>query len=115
MTMKKFDVHQHTKEGCETVKHGFSWPGFFLTVFWAFHKRLWPQAIIGFMKGFIVVAVPPIAQFEQQTLSRSGFPLILGLIFGFNGNDWRRKRLSSRGWSHVLAVYAGGPERPCEH
>lgn len=113
MTMKKFDVYQHPTEGCETVKQGFSWPGFFLTVFWAFHKRLWPQAIIGLMIGFIVVAFPPIAQFEQQTLGRSGLPLIMGLIFGFNGNDWRRRRLSLRGWSHVLPGEAGGPDGPC--
>lgn len=109
--MTRFDVFAHAAERYEAVKIGFSWPAFFFTLFWAFFKRLWRHAIIALSFIVLLAIVPGFEEFEQRSFGNGGLGLILGLLFGFKGNEWRRRRLEVLGWRLVASVEADNPSQ----
>jgi hypothetical protein len=106
MHMRTFDLFEHATMGYKAVKRGFSWPAFFVTVFWAFAMRLWQPGIIGLSLVVIIVSVPGLAEFEQRSFGNYGLGLVIGLLFGFKGNEWKREGLEARGWHHAATVEA---------
>lgn len=109
--ISRFDVFEHAGNRYEAVKCGFSWPAFFFTLFWAFIKRLWPQAILTLSFVLVLAIVPAFHELERQSFGNSGLGLILGLLFGFRGNVWRTARLEALGWTHASTVEADKPSQ----
>jgi hypothetical protein len=84
--MKSFDVFTNAMGEIEIVKDGFSWPAFFFSWIWGFIAKLWVHASIMLVATLVLVSVP-------------GAPIIVGIIAGFKGNEWRRDNLQQRGFT----------------
>lgn len=97
--MKKFSVYSNGSE-LIAVKQGWSWPGFFFHGIWALTKGLYVQGGIAFAIIIAVLAVAPNA---------GPVGLIIGCLFGSNGNAWWSKRLEARGFAHATFVQAPNP------
>ena len=107
--MRTYDVYQHPTLGFRTVKQGFSWPAFFFTAFWALIKGLWLIVFI-YLSAFALLAVLDYLLWEMAVggtywVKHLGY-LILWLLAGVKGNDWRRSRLNRRGFSLVSTLTA---------
>jgi hypothetical protein len=90
--MRQYRIFGHPSGLVETVKQGWSWPGFFFTWLWALIKGLWLIGLVAF--------VIQVATSYDPALS-SLVSLIMMIVFGVNGNDWREKDLISKGYSVV--------------
>ena len=106
--MKDYKIFEYP-EGCqEAVKQGWSWPGFFFGPIWALVKKMWGLGA-GLLVAVIVLAMFPV----ESSLGLLATLISLGIYVacGINGNRWREKHLSSRGYDHVDTVSAPNPER----
>ncbi len=78
------------------VREGFSWGAFFFSVIWALYHRLWFGAlmIIG-----LTAAVSLVSDFlDVDPITSAVLGLAVSLIIGWEGNDWRRRKLERRGY-----------------
>jgi hypothetical protein len=78
------------------VKEGFAWGAFAFGPLWAlFHRLWWPAA--GMIAAIAAIAA---AEALLPLPPDAATPLWLGLslVFGFEGNDWRREGLAARGY-----------------
>jgi oligopeptide/dipeptide ABC transporter ATP-binding protein len=100
--MGTFDAYVNPSGDLEVVKRGFSWPGFFFGFIWAFLKKL---KLIGslLLVAFIVLRV--LEAIAGGNNSFGGLIFIgllnlgLALLVGFQGNHWRRKKLTAGGYT----------------
>jgi hypothetical protein len=110
--MKEFAIYRNPVNHYEAVKKGFSWPGFFFVVIWAFIKRMWAAGcavlgglfLFGMMLAFMGVSD---ASFDMLTNIVS---IILAVLFGVYGNELRETNLQERGYDLVGVVSAANPE-----
>ena len=108
--MNTYNGYVHPTEGCEVVKRGFSWPGFFFGWIWAFVKKLWilGPVLIPFDVAWILAG-----EFGGEV----GFgiacfvDLVISLIVGVNGNAWRQRNLERRGYKLVARGRAKDHEK----
>lgn len=115
--MSEFNVYKHPIRGYEAVKIGFSWPAFFFSGFWLLAKQLWGMAGIWLVLSMFLGVFDG---FGTQTPRGAGdviffiiiilLYLTLWLIPAFNGNKWREKNLSSRGYKWVSLSQADTPD-----
>jgi len=110
--MKIFDIYRHpgNKGGTrgrttfwgareiEVVKKGFSWPGLFFNVWWAFAKRLYPQAA-ALAVVYVTVIVWDNTQVSIAAIAAASF-------VGVQGNAWRRSELSRHGFQLEESIEA---------
>jgi hypothetical protein len=92
----------------ELVKEGFSWPAFFLGIFWALYHRLWLVAV-----ALLVVCAGLSVAFEELHLDQVGISLTffaISVLVGLFGNDWRRAGLRRRGYGEDGVVTAANLE-----
>jgi hypothetical protein len=111
--MKTFTVFRHPTLGFQAVKVGFSWPGFFFTLFWTLVKKLWGQALGIF--GVIVLLVIIETAFENEGSTGGALLMLLAQLavyigVGIKGNEWRVSNLQKRGFQLVETVQAETPE-----
>ena len=121
--MRTYDVYQHPTLGFRTVKQGFSWPAFLFTGFWALVKGLWLIVFI-YVVAFMLLAFLDYLFWEMAIGGASWVKhvgqLVLYLLAGVKGNDWRRANLTRRGFTLVCSLTAKnsrdainkGPEVP---
>lgn len=111
--MRTFEVFTHTEKGNEAVKKGFSWPGFFFGFIWAFVKGL-PG--IGFL---LIIAAVGLRVLEAVAVAErsSGMMVFVALLYlavllvvGFQGNNWRRSKLTQKGYILTKAIDAANPD-----
>jgi hypothetical protein len=120
--MKTFSIYAHPSGAVKAIKKGFSWPGAFFGCIWAFAKQLW---LVGFS---LIVAVMVVEMIIAQVLAVSpevsqspGLltvvrlfdivgPLVVGFVVGWQGNNWRGKKLRARGYTLTQIVDAATPE-----
>ena len=99
--MSIFDIYTHNEKGHEAVKIGFSWPGFFFGFIWAFVKGL-PGIGCLLILAFVVLrfleAVAVASQSSLLMLFVAVLYLEVPLIVGFYGNDWRRSKMTKKGY-----------------
>ena len=110
----EFDVFEHASGRYEAVKHGFSWPAFFFTFVWAFVKRLWLLGVVVLGLAVAAAFAPGFQEFVQRVFGDGGLGLVISLILGFKGNEWKRQHLIERGWRHVTVVEATHPQNAIE-
>ena len=109
--MKVYTVHLR-RHGLDpdrdllVVKEGFSWPAFFLSFPWALWHRLWVPAAVIFLAGTAVTLAG--TKLHLDPLSQSALSLGLAAIFGYLGNDLRRRRLERLGYA--LADVSSGDD-----
>lgn len=78
------------------VKEGFNWPAAIFTVFWALWSGLWLVALIIFLVSAGLQVALELTGADQTVQVVAG--LGLSLLIGFCANDWRRAKLSRRGY-----------------
>ncbi|MBT3915290.1 MAG: DUF2628 domain-containing protein [Rhodospirillaceae bacterium] len=107
-TLHQPSISQDAAAAVVPVKEGFSWPGFFFSVFWALWHRLWFWAI-GFAVASIVLGLVLKGlggdEFVQSTAS-----LALALIIGWTANDLRRRKLAKQGFEERAVMVANNKE-----
>ncbi|GAK50611.1 hypothetical protein U14_01844 [Candidatus Moduliflexus flocculans] len=111
--MKEYKIFQHPQGTIEAVKQGWSWPAFFFGCIWALVKKMTGLGI-GVLAAFIVLgAISASAGGDAEQAidgltSLGGF--VLAIVFGVNGNAWREKNLTARGFAYKTTVQAATPE-----
>ncbi|MDP6690665.1 MAG: DUF2628 domain-containing protein [Alphaproteobacteria bacterium] len=87
------------------IKEGFCWPALFMPIIWLlYRKQFWGLlAYLLLMIGFSVL-IYVVGLGESAILLLS---LVLALLVAAQANDWRRWRLSRRGYELVTVVAAG--------
>jgi hypothetical protein len=94
--MKTYGVYKHPIKGIEVVKSGWSWPGFWFTIFWLFVKKIYGRAFVllavSLFFGVFVTAS------ELPVIVLHFFGLFVGLYAGSAGNSWRINNLGKRGY-----------------
>ena len=84
------------------VKEGFSWPAFFIPLFWLIYKRMWIVLV------FYVAATITLALLADIALLPDGAVLVgnlaVNLILGLEGNDLYRWTLARRRYREQAAV-----------
>ncbi|MDZ7338168.1 MAG: DUF2628 domain-containing protein [candidate division KSB1 bacterium] len=111
--MREYKIFEHPNGRIEAVKQGWSWPAFFLTAWWALYKKMWWVGGTVFAVYSIVwlIAEGPgnqLRDFINSLASLGG--LVLGVVFGVNGNRWHEKNLRHRGYRSRATVTAPNPE-----
>jgi len=111
--VKIYRVYTHPTFGAEAVKVGFSWPAAFLIVIWMLAKKLWKLSAIWIL-AYIVLTVVQDAAVKANSLAGIlmvlAVHMALALIPAFQGNEWRAKDLSKRGFELVDSVPAKTPD-----
>lgn len=114
--MKTFKVFRHPTLGYQAVKIGFSCPGFFFSMIWAFVKKLWGHglAIIGV---FIILTLIEKAFESEKSLDPDAgtllmilFQLGVYIFVGIKGNEWRESNLQRRGFEFIDTVHTDTPD-----
>lgn len=101
--MKEFKIFEYPEGRHEAVKQGWSWPGFFFGPIWAMVKQMWGLGV-GLLVAVIVLAMFPVDTAIGGLVTLISFGIYVAC--GINGNRWREKHLSSRGYEHVDTVSA---------
>ncbi|MEO1160985.1 MAG: DUF2628 domain-containing protein [Pseudomonadota bacterium] len=107
----KQDLQQDQAEdakGVVFIKDGFSWPALFIPFFWMLWHRLW-LPLIGYLVavGLIVLAGYGFSWPDNLTGSMG---LLVNLFVGLEGNNFRRRALTKRGFEEVADIVAGDGE-----
>lgn len=110
--MKHYKIYKHPSESIEAIKQGWSWPAFFFGFIWAMIKKMWGIGVgvlIGwFALGVIIGLISLGDTIANPLINVVGF--IVSIIFGINGNLWREKNLTTRGFEQVNTITAANPE-----
>lgn len=116
--MNEFKIFKHPTGKIKAVKKGWCWPAFFFDIIWMlFSIRLITIIIIlililVFMGliliGFLVTTgdMSTLTSDEYVDLISNIAMIVIKIIFGFNGNLWREKKLISRGFNLMGTVTA---------
>ena len=87
------------------IKEGFCWPALFIPVLWLLYRWQWLGlgaylVASGLLSGLVYLV-------GLDKLSAGLLSLLFSLLVAALANDWRRWRLSARGYD-VVGVVAGG-------
>lgn len=102
--MKNFDIFNSPLHGNTVVKKGWSWPGFLFCWIWMMVKGMWVTFAFTMLAIIILVSIVP----EQ---SSRALALVVNLIVGIFGNEWRVKELLRKGYTMMDTVSAGTAEQ----
>lgn len=95
-------------KGVLFVKDGFSWPAFFIPLFWMLWHRLW-LPLVGYV-GVIALIVLAGYGFSWPDNLTGGMGLLANLFVGLEGNNFRRRALARRGFEEVADIVANDGE-----
>jgi hypothetical protein len=87
------------------VKDGFSWPAFFFSFLWALTQRLWVVALALFAAELALSVATEMLDLTTTVALSFGAMV----IFGWLGNDLKRRGLARRGLAEqgVVLAYSG--------
>jgi len=110
--MKVFDIYHHPAHGFRSVKHGFSWPAFLGSGFWALRKgmRGLGAGLLGLslpLAGLLAAALAVRAFWAAALLGLAG--LLVLLFAGRRANHWWRLALRDRGYRRLCTVEGRSP------
>ncbi len=91
------------------VKEGFSWPALLFSFLWALWHRLWLAAAAIFLAVTTLNAA--VYWLRPDALSQAALSLGLGVIVGYLGNDFRRRKLTKLGFAFAGAVSGDDPDQ----
>lgn len=110
--MKEYKIFAHPSAQCEAVKQGWSWPAFFFGFIWAFIKNMW-QLGLGVLVGFMALSLlldVSNGQAENDVILNI-LSLLIAVVFGLNGNQWREHNLIARGYEMKSRLVSENPDR----
>lgn len=86
------------------VREGFSWGAFLFSVLWALRYRMWLTALFVFAASVALGVISDVLRLDPLTQAAIGIGL--GLIIGWEANDWRRRSLERRGYVNAAIIAA---------
>ncbi|MFN0265135.1 DUF2628 domain-containing protein [Tepidamorphus sp. 3E244] len=93
------------------IKDGFAFGGFIFTFFWLFLHRVWLAAIVVLA---LTMAISTIGQILPEYATEAWLVgLLLSLMVGLEGNEWRRRALERKGYT-LIGVASGRDQAECE-
>lgn len=98
MYVKQYKIFQHPNGSVEAVKQGWSFPAAIFGIIWAVVKGLWMVAI-SILGVYVFVNT-----FIYDPSSAFIINVIVSVVLGVNGNNWRETNLLSRGYNQVDVV-----------
>jgi len=101
--MKTFDIFESPLHGKTAVKQGWSWPGFLFVYIWMLVKGMWITFAFTMLVIIILMSIIP----EPAT---RGLVLIVNIIIGLLGNEWRVKELIRKGYAKCDTIQAQTPD-----
>ena len=115
--MKQFQVFRHPDGRLDTVKQGFSIPGFLFSGCWLLWHKIWLIGGLITAVGFGVYLIFPSPEGYIYGIPyghRFGLADIINIVFmcvvGIFGNEWRCSSLLDRGFENVSMVSAATPD-----
>jgi hypothetical protein len=115
--MKQFHVFRHPDGRLDTVKQGFSIPGFLFSGCWLLWHKIWLLGGLMTAVGFGVYLIFPNPEGYIYGIPyghRFGLADIINIVFlfvvGIFGNRWRYSTLLERGFEKVSTVSAATPD-----
>lgn len=118
--MYNYDIFANKSGKLKAVKQGWSWPALFFGAAWAFCNGLWKVGLItSLVSAFIgafsfMLGATPGGDLAGAFYFVALFSLLTCIIFGANGNIWRRERLALLGYSPVDVVISETPAEALE-
>tara|TARA_R110002096_G_scaffold194791_10_gene377226 strand:- start:12654 stop:13049 length:396 start_codon:yes stop_codon:yes gene_type:complete len=111
--MDDYNIYSNPQGTLEAVKQGWSWPGFFFNSIWALVKKMWLlggalTAIFIVLALFIPFSLIP--TMSSMDIFINILSLIVSIVFGIKGNEWREANLQSRGYEFKGTVRAQNGE-----
>jgi hypothetical protein len=107
--MKNILLYKHPGKGFRAVKSGFSWPGFFFMLIWAFAKRLYARGLLMFFIWLAIVGIYITTIMEAMKYEDSIYVILLlcyAAVMGLFGNKWLSESLTKQGYKQVKTVQA---------
>ena len=110
--MKTFQVFTHPTIGNQAVKAGFCWPAACFGIIWILASQLWGKAArwLGIFLGLLVLLSIIREPFGIETTTLGQLILtsfiVLWILPGFSGNEWRIKLLENRGFELLSTLQA---------
>ncbi len=108
--MKTFNIYANPQKQYKAVKIGWSWPGFFFCIVWALIKQMWAVAGILFAVFFVIGMLTAGMPEDVSNGLLNILSLGASLLVGFQGNNWVRANLLSRGYELIDTVTATNKE-----
>ena len=110
--MNKVHIYRHPDKPPVAVEVGHSWPGFWLSIFWLAHRRLWREAISAIALGLALSLVGHFlfgSDNFRNSIYYACWIFALSIIIGRRGNAWIEKKLRAEGYrlSSDQAGFAG--------
>ncbi|MEM4385973.1 MAG: DUF2628 domain-containing protein [Candidatus Anstonellales archaeon] len=108
--MKEFYIYENKLFGhLEAVKNGFSWPGFFFTLWWLAYKRMWVEFALYLVA--LILIIPALASLSKMPSEITAifyniFGLSLSIALGFQGNKRYMKHLEKKGYVKIGEMIA---------
>lgn len=86
------------------VNEGFCWPAFFVAAPWALWHGMWLACLLILAASLALETVLDLVGADPISAAAAGVGY--SLIIAFSANDWRRARLTRRGywWAGVVAA-----------
>jgi len=100
--MKQFNIYKKDPDNFDAVKVGWSWPAFFFGAIWAFSMRMWLLGI-GIFVAYIIIIIAGAQDIVH------GIGLLISIVLGIKGNEWRSKKLVSQGYKYLGKINASDP------
>ena len=104
-----YTVHLHEDQDMVLVREGFSWGAFLFGPLWALYNRLWFVAILLLLLSALFGYADEHGVTGDATLAI--LQLAIGILIGYQANDWRRTRLHKLGYTLVDVVAASSIKR----
>ena len=105
--MKTYNICKSPTGAIEAVKQGWSWPGFFFPMIWAFVKGLNGIGTAIFMAAIFLRTVSVDSK-TTNTLLTLGV-IAVSIWLGVRGNELRVNRLRKKGYDLIKTVSAETP------
>jgi len=111
--MKQYKIFEHPQGTTEVVKEGWSWPAFFFGAIWALVKQMYGLGA-GVLVAFFLASVMSGAiggEAEEALDALIGLAaMVLAVVFGINGNEWRVQNLQARGFAYKETMQAASAD-----
>jgi len=107
--MRVYQIFKHPERGVQAVKRGYSWPAFFFTWIWALTRRLWLAGGLLFLCSIFLGIFNRALGMRSWEFSLA-VDIVLSLFVGARANLWRSNALENRGYRHLGAMNARGPQ-----
>ncbi|MEM4385246.1 MAG: DUF2628 domain-containing protein [Candidatus Anstonellales archaeon] len=111
--MKEFYIYENKLFGhLEAVKNGFSWPGFFFTLWWLAYKKMWAEfalyLAVVILMPFVISAVG--MPTESIAVFNTIFGISLSIALGLYGNKRYAKHLIKKGYVKIGEIVANSKD-----